>query len=70
MEVAPHAETPTLRVPSCRGHKPTGQAVVAINGTDLYLGKWNTAASSAEYDRLVAEFLANGRRLQSDGLGG
>ena len=40
------------------------------NGTDLYLGKWNTAASSAEYDRLVAEFLANGRRLQSDGLGG
>ena len=39
-------KTSTLRVPSYRRHKPTGQAVVTINGTDLYLGKWNTAASS------------------------
>jgi len=59
-------KTSTLRVPSYRRHKPTGQAVVTINGRDLYLGKWNTAASRAEYDRLIAEFLANGRRLQSD----
>ena len=54
------------RVPSYRRHKPTNQAVVTINGQDIYLGKWNTAASKAEYDRLIAEFLANGRRLQSD----
>lgn len=54
------------RVPSYRRHKPTGQAVVTINGRDLYLGKWNTAASKAEYDRLIAEYLANGRRLQSN----
>jgi integrase len=54
------------RVPSYRLHKPSGQAVVTINGRDLYLGKWNTAASRAEYDRLIAEFLSNGRRLQSD----
>ena len=26
----------------------------------------NNAESKAEYDRLIAEFLANGRRLQSD----
>ena len=56
----------TLRVPSYRHYKPTGQAVVTINGRDLYLGKWNTAASRADYDRLIAEFLANGRRLQGD----
>ena len=51
------------RVPSYRRHKPTNRAVVTINGQDIYLGKWNTAASKAEYDRLIAEFLANGRRL-------
>ncbi|MBN2292168.1 MAG: site-specific integrase [Pirellulales bacterium] len=54
------------RVPSYRRHKPTGQAVVTINGQDIYLGKWNKAASKAEYDRLIAEFLANGRRLHSE----
>lgn len=62
-------KTSTLRVPSYRYHKPTGQAVVTINGRDLYLGKWNSAASRAEYDRLIAEFLANGRRLQSEADG-
>ncbi len=62
-------KTSTLRVPSYRRRKPTGQAVVTINGQDIYLGKWNTAASRAEYDRLIAEFLANGRRLQSDADG-
>lgn len=56
----------TSRVPSYRRHKPTGHAVVTINGRDIYLGKWNSAASKGEYDRLIAEFLANGRRLQSD----
>ena len=54
------------RVPSYRRHKPTNQAVVTINGQDIYLGKWNTAASKAEYDRLIAEFLANGRRLRNE----
>ena len=62
-------KTSTLRVPSYRRHKPTGQAVVTVNGQDIYLGKWNTAGSRAEYDRLIAEFLANGRRLQSDADG-
>jgi hypothetical protein len=56
----------SLRVPSYRRHKPTGQAVVTFNGQDIYLGKWNTAASKAEYDRYIAEFLANGRQLRDD----
>ena len=49
------------RVPSYRRHKPSGQAVVTLNGVDHYLGKWNTKASRAEYDRLIGEWLAAGR---------
>ncbi len=54
------------RIPSIRRHKPTGRAVVTIKGRDIYLGKWNTAASRAEYGRLIAEFLANGRQLRDE----
>jgi integrase len=50
-------------VPSYRKHKPTGQAVVTLNGRDHYLGRYGTAASKAEYDRLVSEWLAGGRQL-------
>ena len=53
------------RVPSYRRHKPSGQAVVTLNGTDVYLGKWGTKASHAEYERLICEWLAGGRRLPS-----
>lgn len=56
------------RIPSYRRHKPSGQAVVTLNGRDIYLGKWNTRASRAEYERLIGEWLAAGRSLQSGGL--
>lgn len=49
------------RSPSYRLHKPTGQAVVTLSGKDFYLGRHGTEASRAEYDRLVAEWLAAGR---------
>jgi integrase len=49
------------RTPSYRLHKPTGQAVVTLCGRDHYLGKHGTPASRAEYDRLIAEWLCNGR---------
>ena len=52
------------RVPKYRRHKPTGQAVVTLNGRDIYLGKWNTRQSWAEYDRLTGEWLAAGRVLR------
>jgi integrase len=51
------------RVPSYRLHKPTNQAVVTINGRDVYLGKHNTSESRAEYDRVIAEWLAKGRTI-------
>ena len=54
---------PAPRVPSYRRHKPTGQAVVTLNGHDIYLGKYGAKASRAEYDRLTGEWLAAGRCL-------
>ena len=60
----------SVRTASYRLHKPTGQAVVTIDGRDFYLGKHGSVASHAEYDRLIAEWLANGRRLPSSSDGG
>jgi integrase len=51
------------RIPSYRHHKPSGQAVVTIDGCDIYLGKYNTAASRAEYNRIIAEWMAHGGTL-------
>jgi len=52
------------RNPKYRKHRASGQAVVSIDGQDFYLGPYGTAASRREYDRIVAEWLAGGRRLQ------
>ena len=47
--------------PSYRKHKRSGQAVVTLNGQDFYLGTHGSKASKAEYDRLIGEWLTNGR---------
>ena len=65
------------KVPSLRRHKPTSQAVVTLSGRDHYLGIWPAnrrtplADCQARYDRLIAEWLANGRQIlpASDGGG-
>jgi integrase len=49
----------TRKLPSYRLHKPSGKAVVTINGRDHYLGDFGTPESRAEYDRTIAEYLAN-----------
>ncbi len=54
--------------PSYRKHRASGQAVVSIEGRDFYLGPWNSKSSKAEYDRLVSEWLAAGRRLPGSQL--
>jgi integrase len=54
-------------IPSYRRHKPSGQAVVTLNGVDFYLGPWNSPQSKAEYDRVTAEWLARGRRAPGKG---
>src|SRR4051812_10641366 len=48
--------------PSYRKHRASGQAVVTLNGQDFYLGTHGTKASRNEYDRVIGEWLANGRR--------
>ncbi len=54
------------RVPSYRRHRPSGQALVTLNGHDFYLGRWRTAGSRREYDRLIAEWLAADRQLTGE----
>lgn len=49
-------------VPKYRRHRSSGQAVVTLNGRDHYLGPHGTKASHIEYDRLIGEWLARGRR--------
>lgn len=49
-------------VPKYRKHRASGQAVVTILGRDHYLGPHGTKVSRDAYDRLIAAFLAAGRR--------
>jgi integrase len=51
----------SARIPSYRHHKARNLAVVTIDGRDVYLGRFGTPESRAEYDRVVAEWLARGR---------
>ncbi|MBI2479318.1 MAG: hypothetical protein HYV60_12000 [Planctomycetia bacterium] len=56
----------TNSVPKYRKHKATGQAVVTIDGRDYYLGPHKSKASKLEYDRLIGEWVQNGRKMPSD----
>jgi hypothetical protein len=56
------------RIPSYRKHKQSGQAIVTLTDhmggrRDVLLGKYNTAASRAEYARVIGEWEQTGRRL-------
>ncbi|MBI3817219.1 MAG: site-specific integrase [Planctomycetes bacterium] len=50
-------------IPKLGLHRATGQAIVRLNGKDHYLGDYAKEESRARYERLVAEWLNNGRRL-------
>ena len=47
--------------PQYRRHKASGRAVVTLQGKDHYLGPFGSKSSRIEYDRLLGEWLANGR---------
>ncbi len=53
------------RIPKLRLHKPSGQAVVTLNGRDFYLGCYESEESRTEYKRLVAEWLGSGHQVIS-----
>lgn len=55
----------TKKLPSYRLHKRSGQAIVNLSGKDVYLGPHGTKASKQEYDRVIGEWLANGRILSA-----
>ena len=48
--------------PKYRHHKRSGQAIVTLSGRDHYLGPHGSDESKDAYDRLIAEWLANGRK--------
>jgi integrase len=58
------------RTPKYGRHRATGQAVVTIDGRDIYLGRHGTTESRNRYDQLVSEWLAAGRQIAAllDGL--
>jgi integrase len=58
------------KVPSYRLHKPTGQAVVRLDGRDIYLGKHGTEESQEAYRRKIAEWLTAGTAAAPAGQGG
>ena len=61
----PRTQSP---VPTLTRHKATNRAVVRLSGQDHYLGPWPAGQEQpdpdvrAAYDRLIAEWLAGGRR--------
>lgn len=56
----------TKSVPKYRKHRASGQAIVTLGGKDHYLGPHGTKASKREYDRLIAEWMSNDRRMPSE----
>jgi hypothetical protein len=56
-----------FRIPLYRHHKATGRAVVTLGARDFYLGKYNSAASRANYKRVIAEWITHhGQLLSAD----
>jgi hypothetical protein len=54
------------QLPKYCKHKSSGRAFVRIGGKMYYLGKYGSEASRREYDRIIAAFVANGRRAFYD----
>ena len=52
--------------PSYRRHKSNGldRAFVELNGKRVYVGRYATPESRQRYDRIISEWLANGRLLR------
>lgn len=63
---------PTLKskLPSYRLHRASRQAVVTLNGKDVYLGVHGTDESRENYRRVIEEWLANHRQLPTQGAPG
>jgi integrase len=56
------ARTKKGSLPTYRLHRPTGQAVVTIDGQDYYLGPFGSARSKKKYNRLTDAWAARQER--------
>lgn len=56
--------------PTYRLHKPTGKAVVTIDGKCFYLGPYDSPESKAEYARRIAEYARTGSTTNTSGGSG
>ncbi len=54
-----------IKAPSYRLHKPSGQAIVVLRGRMIYLGRYGSVDSRAEYARVIAEWSAQGAGVAS-----
>lgn len=52
-----------IHIPTYRLHKASGQAVVVLDGRSIYLGVWQSPESRAKYEKVMAEWLAQGRQF-------
>lgn len=52
----------TTRVPKYCLHKASGQAVVTLNGRDIYLGRHDSPESKSKYRSLLVEWEQQGRQ--------
>jgi hypothetical protein len=50
-----------FKIPKMTHHKASDRAVVRLSKQDFYLGPWGSRTARNEYDRRIAEWLANGR---------
>jgi hypothetical protein len=54
---------PRRNLPGYLKHKPSGQAYCVISGKFIYLGKHGSKASRERYEEVIAEYLANGKKM-------
>jgi len=54
-------------LPSYRLHKASNQAVVTLNGRDIYLGTYNTDESRDRYKLVIQEWLASQKQFSPAG---
>ena len=54
---------PKKTLPGYLKHKASGQAFCLIHGKFIYLGKYGSKSSRERYEEVIAEYLANGKKL-------
>jgi len=60
-------EPRNFKTPKLRYHKATKQAYCVLNGRAIYFGNPQTCDTTAEYHKVIAEWLANGRQPETSG---